>query len=521
MMKTPLAVSCWKTRSPSLMTSVVRAFPMVRAKGVTVLAMVFALVAVSACERLAEPEPEAWGPTDAGAHEQAVGETLGEDPHMVELAQEIAGFGGYWYEYESAPASGAAGADQRPDDGRLVIALTEASAGSFPAARRAVAARLAAEVTRGLSLDGELPDPPPEVVERVVEYSFIELARHRARLRALFSIPEVVSLAVDEEINRVAIGLEDTSVRAAVLALVADLGVPVEVLSFSQESGVKMLSRSSGGSSPHLSLSGLSGTLQGSVPDGRLLGGYQVEAEGGKICTLGFTAVLDNGGEVFVSNSHCSNTPYRMDFGDWGQPTTSNMVGVEVEDPPVRRCWKWCGWRPCRVDCRDSDASMMAVNTDVPISLGRIGKTHTWQRECTLSLFDYLKPLCSIAVDPLNPNLRIQSTRSSSDKRNILDKMGSATGWTWGWVTETCKDVRSESTRVVIECADEVDFRVAWGDSGAPVFRYNGFNRVELRGILFGMREEVRNSGGVHRKGYFQDLEQIQRDLGAFRVMLW
>ncbi len=519
MMKTPLAATCWKIRSPSLMTSVVRAFSMVRAKCATVLAVAFALVAAAACERLAEPEPEASGPPDAGADEQANGETLGEDPHMVELAREIPGFGGYWYEHESAPAPGVAGADQRPDGGRLVIALTEASAGSFPAARRAVVAKLATEATRAPSLDGELPDPPPEVVERVVEYSFIELARHRARLRALFSIPEVVSLAVDEEINRVAIGLEDPSVRAAVWALVTDLGVPVEVLSFSQESGVKMLSRSSGGSSPHLSLSGLSGTLQGPVPDGRLLGGYQVQAEGGKICTLGFTAVLDNGGEVFVSNSHCSNTPFGMDFGDWGQPTTSNVVGVEVEDPPVRRCWKWCGWRPCRVDCRDSDASMMAVNTDVPISLGRIGKTYTWQRDCTLNRRDRSTPHCSIDVDPLNPTLRIARTRSSSDKGNVLDKMGSTTGWTWGWVTATCKDVRSATNRVVIECADEVDFRLSWGDSGAPVFRYSSVNRVELRGILFGMREEIKGSGGVHRKGYFQDLEQIQRDLGSFRVM--
>lgn len=504
MMKT-LTTKCSTFRARSLMTLVVRVFPMVRAKFCPVLAVVFALVSVAACERLAEPEPEASGPPDALGDAQTIGE-LGEDPHMLELAQEIPGFGGYWYEYESAPASGAAGADRRPHGGRLVIALTGAGSGSFPEARRAILAKLA-----------EPREPPPEVVERLVEYSFIELARHRARLRVLFSVAEVVSLGVDEEINRVGIGLEDPSATAAVLALITDLDVPVEVVSFSHESRVKMQSGLLRESSPHLSLSGLSGTLQGPVPDGELRGGYQVEAEGGILCTLGFTALRANGDESFVSNSHCSATPYVVDRGVWGQPDTGNRVGVEVADPPARSCWKRCGFYPCKRKCRDSDASLMAVDAGVSIWLARIGKTSTWLRDCTLNPSDVSTPYCSIAVDPLNPTLRIASTRSRSSRGDALDKMGSATGWTWGNVTGTCDDVRGE-TGVVIECADEVDFPLSWGDSGAPVFRYLSFNRVELRGIVFGMREERPGTNGVHRKGYFQDLEQIETDLGTLTV---
>lgn len=121
------------------------------------LAAGFPLVAVGACEWLAEPEPEAYRPPAAGADEQPAGEALGEAPHMLALAREIPGFGGYWYEHESAPAPGADGADNRPGGGRLVIALTEAGAGSFPVARRAV---LASNRTRVVTLCADIVDFP-------------------------------------------------------------------------------------------------------------------------------------------------------------------------------------------------------------------------------------------------------------------------------------------------------------------------------------------------------------------------
>ena len=504
MMKTPLAVSCRLTRSPSPMTLVVRASTMVRAKCVTVLVVVFALVTVAACERLAEPGPEASGPPDAGVDEQAVGETLGEDAHMVALAREIPGFGGYWRE---APG------------GRLVVALTEAGAGNFPAARRAVLARRAADVTRAPSLTNERVEAPPEVVERVVEYSFIELARHRARLRsALFAIPEVVSLAVDEELNRIVVGLEDMSGEAAVVALAADLGVPVEMVSFSQKSRARM-SMSSGESSPHLSLSSFSeGTrarldrprLDRPIADGRLRGGYQVQAEGGKICTLGFTAVLGNGGLVFVSNSHCSKIPWRTDFGDWGQPDTDNIVGVEVEDPPPRRCGIF------RRKCRDSDASMMAVDTGVSIALGEIGRTERRDRDCGRGFYPGREP-CTVRIDSLHPTITMTHTRFSSDKNDVLDKIGRTSGWTFGLVKETCEDIAGE-TGVKILCADVVRMVTADGDSGAPVFKYYSDGTAEFRGIVYAYRD-FRASDDYGRETIFQDLEQIQRDLGALTVL--
>lgn len=140
MMKT-LSTNCRTIRSPSPVTATVRVLPPMRAKFIPVLAGGFALLGVAACERPARLEPETSGPPGAGAEARAMAEELGEDPHMVALAREIPGFGGYWYE---SPG------------GRLVVALTESSAaGSFPVARRAVLARLAADVTHASSLTNE------------------------------------------------------------------------------------------------------------------------------------------------------------------------------------------------------------------------------------------------------------------------------------------------------------------------------------------------------------------------------
>ncbi|MDE2762094.1 MAG: hypothetical protein OXQ94_04490 [Gemmatimonadota bacterium] len=462
---------------------------------VPVLAAVLALVALAACERLAGPDRTAR-PRASGPEVQAAVQALGEDPHMVALALDIPGFGGYWYE---SPG------------GRLVVALTaDAGEGGFPAARRAVLARFAADVTHASPLASGWIEPPPEVVERVVEHSFIELARHRARLRsALFAIPEVVSLAVDEELNRVVIGLEDPSAEEAVLALVAELAVPAEVVSFLQGSRIRMPGADFGRWSPHPSPSGGSAgvTLNGPTADGKLRAGYQVQADGGSACTLGFTAVLEDGSLVFVSNSHCSKTPWITDSGDWGQPDTNNLVGLEIYDPRPSRCGGNF--------CRHSDAALMEVSTDVSIALGEIGRTERRDRNCRIGSFDIFVEWCTRVVDPENPTIRIASVRTGSTKKDVLDKIGPTTGWTWGLVTETCEDRRGE-TGVVITCGDQVDFVTGSGDSGAPVFQYRHGN-AEFRGIVYGFEDLRQDSAG--RKGWFQDLAGIEWDLGTLTVM--
>lgn len=81
---------------------------------------------------------------------------LGESPLMMDLAREIPGFAGVFFE---------------PGGDRLVLSMTEGAGTGFPEARQAALARLAADVSppsmayRTSSL---------EVVRRVAEYSFID-----------------------------------------------------------------------------------------------------------------------------------------------------------------------------------------------------------------------------------------------------------------------------------------------------------------------------------------------------------
>ncbi len=83
-------------------------------------------------------------------------------------------------------------------------------------------------------------------------------------------------------------------------------------------------------------------------------------------------------------------------------------------------------------------------------------------------------------------------------------------------MTETCEDTRGQ-TGVVTKCGDQVDFVTGEGDSGAPVFRYSRYGNAEFRGIVYGYEDVRHDEAG--RKGWFQDLEQIEWDLGTLNVM--
>lgn len=405
---------------------------------------------------------------------------------MLDLAREIPGFAGVFFE---------------PGGDRIVISTTETNRTAFPVARQAVSARLAAD----FSQRSMVITPPVEYVERVVEYSFMELARHRARLGPrLFAIREVVGLHVDEEFNRIGVGLTDPSARAAVLELAMEMAIPVEMIAFSEESPIRQLRRPSGkhympSSSPH--------TLKDviTIPDAGLRGGYGVKALGGDYCTLGFTAMRAErpSTSVFVSNSHCSSIPYRTDYAVWGQPDSisADLVGHEMLDPETRRCAKW---RPFfRHDCRESDAALIAVTADRGIALGDIARTDE-RADCASG--------CSITVEPTNPVIRISSAKRSNLDNDELDKVGAETGWTYGNVEETCKDKRQEGG-VYVLCTDMIDFKVREGDSGAPVFRYNSSDSTaQLRGVVWGW-DEGEDWGAI------SSLEQIEMNLGHLWVL--
>ena len=256
----------------------------------------FAFLLCQACRDanlLCPDETASARPDDAATQEASVGAyDLGESHLMMDLARQLRGFAGLYYE---------------PSGDRLVIAMTESTAARFPEVRQLVSAKLTAT---GIS-------PPLEYVEKVVEFSFIDLARHRAHLRPrLFAIPGAGTLEVDEVSNRIKIGLSDASAKMAVLDLATELAVPIDMIVFSKTHPIRFMDRSADDSYAH-ALDTDDPTLQDavSIPDSTLRGGYQVHgnSRSNGQCTLGFVArriVTSEPGDTLVDDETNRDVPW-------------------------------------------------------------------------------------------------------------------------------------------------------------------------------------------------------------------
>lgn len=466
-----------------------------------------------------EPEisPRAPSPDPASLPhgEHLADEDLGEDPHMLALARQHPSFAGMFLE---------------PGTSRLVVASTSTDASAADAVRQTVLTAVGTELGRPRGAGGEFA---LDAVHRVFEYSFLELAQHRARIRPhVFGVPEVQSLSVDEQHNRIKIGLSDLSVRVKIEQIATELAIPIQMLSFAHASPVQPLYGTARPVSPRLHSSGptlqdpttvLSGpTLRDSitVPDNKMRGGYKIEVKGrpGRICTLGFTAsqphVVNFG--RFVTNSHCSYDEHQLDAGIWHQPVVRSEfseIGIEINDKEPHRCIANRAWEACR----HADVALalpILGPTDEPLrrdfARGEIGRT-TERSNCVACE-------AAVTIDTVNPVIRIEGTRLSIIDGETLDKVGQRTGWTYGDVSDTCVDHPNSNhptERVIILCTGVINFAVGRGDSGSPVFQYDlTSGSANLVGILWGGINFVGPHSELASTGLISPFEKIEQDLG-------
>jgi hypothetical protein len=131
---------------------------------------------------------------------------------------------------------------------------------------------------------------------------------------------------------------------------------------------------------------------------------------------LGVVGVRD-GQKGFITASHCSEKMFEQDNTPFYQPSSSigsYFVGNESYD---RRYYR-CGFILPQWKCRGSDATFIAINTD--IELGRIARTRRWDG--------------SLEINPNNPAFLISSVASTAIKNDVVDAVGASSGWTWGRV---------------------------------------------------------------------------------------
>lgn len=290
-----------------------------------------------------------------------------------------------------------------------------------------------------------------------------------AAAHALFEVPGVVFVDLDEARNRVTIGVQTTSVTGRARATLAGLRVPDDALNFVQSAPIVQAA-----------------TLRNAVSP--RVGGLQIHF-GNFLCTLGFNATR-SGQNSFITNSHCTNRQGRTDGTQYYQPlssTPNSFIGTEVDDPGYFRN----GACPKGARCRYSDAARAAYATGVAFDMGGIAKT-TAANNGSLTIAGAFNV----------------TSEASGTVGQTANKVGRTTGWTAGRISNTCVTTGVSGSNNVLLCQTFVEAGVGGGDSGSPVFRITSGDNVALLGILWGGSSD----GSLF---VYSPIGQVEQELGS------
>jgi hypothetical protein len=385
----------------------------------------------------------------SAAPAQSPGQSL--DEQFAAIARQVPGFGGMYLDQDGTMKVYMVG-QKEPVTDNLISSLDDV-------------------ITREIGGGERLAHSGVEVIEG--QYNFLDLhSWHQDLSPAVLSIPGVVSTDIDENVNRLRIGVEDSKeALEAVEKSLAGLSVPREAVVISVTKPIY----------PYL--------RNFRRP---LRGGLQINF-GNFLCTLGFIAVR-NGVNGYVTNSHCTTTQGGVQNTVEHQPIasgTTNRVGIEIADPTY---FSGSGCPAGRV-CRRSDSSFIQVphpsGPTVAIARGTIARpavnSFNWNGVDIFNITGEADPLVGQSVT----------------------KVGRTTGRTVGTVQQTCVNVNVSGTNITQLCQSISNYGNAGGDSGSPVFRITSLPSVILVGI---------NWGGNGTTSVFSPITNIQQELGALNT---
>jgi hypothetical protein len=406
---------------------------------------------------------------------------IGPEVERYKLAKEIRGFGGYFYDRA----------------GNMHVYLTD-----LTQSRRArsklqpiLRARPRAYITE--------PRGRPRIILRQGRYDFLQLAAWRDLLRQhIMGRPNIVSLGIDLRVNAISVGVfmsEADVAEAYVRELLGSLPIPTDAVTV--EAGARAI--------PAATLSSFRETLEGGLKSQLSYGSTVRE------CTMGFNAEADDGTRVFVTNSHCTAERGGTNGTTYWQPDYQvREIGTEYRD------FNWLtylAYPQCpdqrvngeQVVCRYSDAALVryhaAMTTRASIARTTFNNTGT-------GMFG------STTIDPAAPYLPILSSRQFPRPGDPVQKVGFASGWTWGTTAVECLDtqvyVGGVPTRYIALCQARVDdVAFANGDSGSPAFLLyddgGGNYSAQITGVVWGI-----SATGF----YLSHLDGIEYELGPLYV---
>lgn len=302
-----------------------------------------------------------------------------------------------------------------------------------------------------------------KTVIEFVDYRFSELATLRDRALDVLAVPGAHTLDADEKLNRVTVLVEKADSIESVKRWWVENRLPVEYLN------VDVME-------PMRAAATLNDPWLPNAPAGVGINYY--DAFGGPHgCTMGPTAIRLFAGAYhngFVTNSHCTKYTGGVEGTVFSQGLpTDPLIGDEQADP----LWNVTPCPAGRI-CRHSDSAFVTGNpySGTGVSVGNIARPNNY---CSLPT-----TTCSITIDPSNPRIKI-SPRVTPVLGAHFEKVGRITGWTYGPVSYTSVNANAAGTNRTLLSEYYVNAAMFEGDSGSPVFTWNGTSQP-LGGIMWG-----------------------------------
>lgn len=409
-----------------------------------------ALAAVAALAACADTPT--GGPSEPARSVGPAADTLAPAPDTIiyegeqeyeEVARQVPGYGGHWYN----------------EQGDLVVRLTDLSQEGL--ALRVIGSRPQPDLA-----DGERRTGVTRFIQSRYDFATLRDLRNRVTFSVL-AVDSVALLDLDEEHNRLLVGLAGESARPQVEAELAKAGVPLGAAAIVV----------TGAPEAYQTLQNFFRPLQS---------GYQIQNAAGGTCTLGVPSV--GPWPAYITNSHCTqafwwNTGTNFFQNVVGAPF---FIGTEAFDP--------AGWGCFPFVCRWSDAARINVAANVPAA-NQVART-AW--------FGWHWAAGSINTGGI-PAFNNVGVQWWPGQWQLVDKVGRTTGWNKGFVTNTCVSVVSPIPGRLVLCQYLMTNGAGPGDSGSPVFRQFG-NGAQITGLLWGGMPAIQRTIFSPRGGVFADL---------------
>lgn len=432
---------------------------------------VLAVVLIVSCQDsapVAEPRFNSPGTATRSSAVVAADET----PTQLQVAEAVAGFGGYFIDETGAPT----------------VYLTDVG-------RRGEAAQALEGFLAGFGFSAA------DLQVRQATYTYQQLATwYQAARPSALGVAGAVLGDIDEARNRIVFAGINATALAEIGRAVAAAGVSREAVALQIHAPV----------------------LQTATLRDRFrppFGGLQINffplpaSPVTLLCTLGFNAI-DGADTSFITNSHCSNvqggtqtpTDYYQATRGGVVADANNYFAREAEDPDYV-LGSLAGPCPIGRRCRTSDASRAKYQPGQGFALGLIARPQ--YENATGTLAD------TITIDAVTPTFAITAEQQRSVVGQKLNHVGRTTGWTSGPVVATCVDVNITASEITQLCQDFVDAHVAGGDSGSPVFGMNTDGSVFLGGILWGGSTDLETG---HVQFIMSPMAQIRSEIGDIKT---